>query len=117
MNRALVVGCAAYEDPDIAPLRYAHHDAARVADVLRTSCGVNESHLVVLHDDMSESHRPTRTNLLRYLTRMAASGPDDGILYFFSVVMGFSQQTPPSTSCRSTASATRSRRQRCGSTP
>jgi hypothetical protein len=50
--RGLIVGCAAYEDPDIAPLRYAHDDAARVAEVLRTSCGVNESHLVVLHDDM-----------------------------------------------------------------
>lgn len=89
MNRALVVGCAAYEDPDIAPLRYAHHDAARAAEVLRTSCGVDESHLIVLHDDMPDSRRPTRTNLVRYLTRMAASSPDEGILYFFFSGHGF----------------------------
>ncbi|MGQ0774140.1 MAG: caspase family protein [Pseudonocardiales bacterium] len=79
----------------IAPLRYAHHDAARVADVLRTSCGVDESQLVVLHDDMPHSHRPTRTNLLRYLTRMTASGPDEGILYFFFSGHGF--QAPDTT--------------------
>lgn len=89
MNRALVVGCAAYEDADIAPLRYAHHDAARVAEVLRTSCGVDESDLLVLHDDMPDSHRPTRTNLLRHLTRMAAGVRGEGILYFFFSGHGF----------------------------
>lgn len=89
MNRALVVGCAGYEDADIAPLRYAHHDAARVAGILRTSCGVDESALLVLHDDMPGSHRPTRTNLLRHLTRMAAGSGNGGILYFFFSGHGF----------------------------
>ncbi|EOD65592.1 Hsp70 family protein [Amycolatopsis vancoresmycina] len=89
MNRALVVGCAGYEDPDIAPLRHAQTDAARVADTLRTVCGVDDADLVLLHDNMPASHRPTRTNLLRHLTRMAADPRPDGILYFFFSGHGF----------------------------
>ncbi|MER6792876.1 Hsp70 family protein [Amycolatopsis mediterranei] len=84
-----MVGCAGYEDPDIAPLRHAQTDAARVADTLRTVCGVEDSELVVLHDNMPRTHQPTRTNVLRHLTRMAADPRDDGILYFFFSGHGF----------------------------
>ncbi len=89
MNRALVVGCAGYEDADIAPLRYAHRDAARVAEVMRAACGVEEANLIVMHNDMPDLHRPTRTNLLRQLTRMSKSQQDDGIIYFFFSGHGF----------------------------
>ncbi len=89
MNRALVVGCAGYDDPDIAPLRHSQTDAARMADVLRSVCGVADDDLVVLHDNMPPELLPTRTNLLRQLTRMAADPRDDGILYFFFSGHGF----------------------------
>ena len=88
MSLALVVGCSAYEDPDIAPLRFAHCDAKRMAEVLRQTCGVDETDLVVLHDDMPAAQRPTRTNVLRHLTRMSKS-QNDGILYFFFSGHGF----------------------------
>lgn len=89
MNRALIVGCADYEDADIAPLRYAHRDAARIAEVMGTACGVEESNLIVMHDDMPDPYRPTRTNLLRQLTQMSRIQQDDGIVYFFFSGHGF----------------------------
>ncbi|WP_082159525.1 Hsp70 family protein [Micromonospora sp. HK10] len=89
MNRALVVGCAAYEDPDIAPLRYAHRDAARVAEVLTSTCGVAADDLVLLHDGLTDPRmRPTRSNLLRHLVRLAGAA-DDGILFFYFSGHGF----------------------------
>lgn len=88
MSQALVVGCSAYEDPDIAPLRFAHRDAQRIAEVLRRTCGVDEADLVVLHDDLPPAQRPTRTTVLRHLTRMSKSR-NDGILYFFFSGHGF----------------------------
>ncbi|MCA2215450.1 Hsp70 family protein [Jidongwangia harbinensis] len=89
MNRALVVGCAAYEDPDIAPLRYADRDAARIAEVLRTVCGVEGDALTLLHDGLPDrrSH-PTRTNVLRHLSRLSTDG-GDGILFFYFSGHGF----------------------------
>lgn len=89
MPRALIVGCADYEDADIASLRYAHRDAARVAEVMRSACGVEESNLVVMHDDMPDPYRPTRTNLLRQLMRMPKGQQDAGIIYFFFSGHGF----------------------------
>ncbi|MFY1689131.1 Hsp70 family protein [Plantactinospora sp. WMMB782] len=92
MNRALVVGCSDYEDPDIAPLRYADRDAARVAEVLRETCGVDSDSLVVLHDGLPDRRmHPTRTNLLRHLTRLTHSG-GDGVLFFYFSGHGFQAQ-------------------------
>lgn len=96
MNRALVLGCAEYEDPDISSLRYAHRDADRVAEALRLSCGVDGDALTMLHDGLSDPHRkPTRTNILRQLTRLARTPDDAGILFFFFSGHGF--QAPDGT--------------------
>lgn len=89
MNRALVVGCAGYEDPDIAPLRYADRDAARVGALLQQVCGIPDEGLILLHDGLDDPRRrPTRTNLLRHLTQLSQTA-DDGILYFFFSGHGF----------------------------
>ncbi|MDI1463602.1 Hsp70 family protein [Catellatospora sp. KI3] len=83
MNTAIVVGCSSYEDPDIAPLRFAARDAQAVARVLRDSCDVPEQRLVLMHDDAADPWlRPTKSNILRQLVR-ARDLSADGILYFF----------------------------------
>src|SRR5262245_37772730 len=90
MNRAVVVGCSAYEDAGIAPLRYAHRDAIRVALLLQESCGVADADLVLLHDGLTDPQsRPTRSNLVRQLTRLGERGSSDGILFFFFSGHGF----------------------------
>jgi molecular chaperone DnaK (HSP70) len=90
MNRALVIGCSDYEDPDIAPLRYAHRDAERAAEVLRFACGVDEGSLVVLHDGSPAAQgKATRTNILRQLTRLTRTAGDADVLFFFFSGHGF----------------------------
>jgi molecular chaperone DnaK (HSP70) len=89
MNRALIIGCAAYEDADIAPLRYSHRDAARLAEVMRATCDVAEHDLVVMHDEMPDPYRPTRTNILRQLTAISKNPQEDGTTYFFFSGHGF----------------------------
>ncbi|HEX6684255.1 MAG TPA: Hsp70 family protein [Candidatus Limnocylindrales bacterium] len=91
MNSAIVVGCAGYEDPDIAPLRYAARDAANVAVALREACGVPPENLIVLHDDVLDPRlRPTRSNILRQVIRASADSTPDGVLFFFFSGHGFS---------------------------
>ncbi|MBV1850916.1 Hsp70 family protein [Catellatospora tritici] len=83
MNTAIVVGCSSYEDPDIAPLRFAARDAQAVARVLRDSCDVPAERLVLMHDEAADPWlRPTKSNILRQLVR-ARDLTADGILYFF----------------------------------
>ncbi|GHJ46870.1 molecular chaperone DnaK [Catellatospora sp. TT07R-123] len=83
MNTAIVVGCSSYEDPDIAPLRFAARDAQAVAQVLRDGCDVPEQRLVLMHDQAGDPWlRPTKSNILRQLVRARDLTPD-GILYFF----------------------------------
>ena len=90
MNRALVIGCAEYEDPDIAPLRFAHRDADQAAEVLRSACGVEGDALIMLHDGLPDPQRKaTRTNILRQLTRLARTAGDADILFFFFSGHGF----------------------------
>jgi molecular chaperone DnaK (HSP70)/uncharacterized caspase-like protein len=93
VNRALLVGCARYEDDDIAKLQYADHDARKIGDVLRIVCGVPDSGLTVLHDGAPQPGlRPTRTNILRQLSRLRAE-PGGGILFFFFSGHGFQSPT------------------------
>jgi len=90
MNRGLVIGCSEYEDPDIAPLRYAHRDASQVAQALRLACDVEGDALVMLHDRMPDPKRKaTRTNILRQLTQLARTAGDADILFFFFSGHGF----------------------------
>ncbi|WP_067886010.1 Hsp70 family protein [Actinomadura chibensis] len=90
MNGAIVVGCAGYEDPDLAPLRYAHRDARRLAEALVASCDVTPDTLVAFHDDAPDPRRrPTRTNVLRALTDRSWLDRVDGVLFFFFSGHGF----------------------------
>lgn len=64
MNVAIVVGCSAYEDPDIAPLRYADQDAVRFSNVLKETCGLNDQELTLLSDETADSRlKPTRVSI------------------------------------------------------
>ncbi len=94
VNAAIVVGCSRYEDDDIAPLRYAARDATNVAAALRATCGVPEQNLVLLHDDAAAPHlRPTRSNILRQVLRLAADLDNAGILFFFFSGHGFQSRS------------------------
>jgi molecular chaperone DnaK len=95
-NRAFVVGCARYEDPDIADLRYADADARRFAEVLRSVCGFAEDEVVLLHDGQQDPRlQPTRANLLREVSRSSRVPhvADEGLTVFFYSGHGFRSAT------------------------
>jgi molecular chaperone DnaK (HSP70)/uncharacterized caspase-like protein len=86
VNAAVIVGCSAYDDPDIADLRYAHADAAQAAFMIETVAGVSSANILTLRDQSQQSSLPTRTNLLRGLTTLGRSlgKPPDTLYFFFS---------------------------------
>ncbi len=89
MNGAIVIGCSAYEDSNLSPLRFAHRDAQRIAAILLETCGVTEETLFTLCDDGPPSRRPTRTNVLRAITDSDRLNGVDGVLFFFFSGHGF----------------------------
>ncbi|GAA1557531.1 Hsp70 family protein [Kribbella sancticallisti] len=87
MNLAVVVGCATYEHP-IPSLRFASADARRMADTLRTTCGLQDDEILLLSEDAEDLRsRPTFTNVLRTLSRARQYGRTanlDTLFFFFS---------------------------------
>ena len=87
MNMAIIVGCATYEHP-IPALRYASNDARRMADTLRTTCGLTSDEILVLREDVEDPRsRPTFTNVLRTLSKARQHGRPtnlDTLFFFFS---------------------------------
>jgi molecular chaperone DnaK (HSP70) len=85
MSKAIVVGCSAYEDSNIAPLQFAHADATLIATALKETCGLRDSDVVLLADGASDPRSwPTRTNILRHLASADASRPGELVFFFFS---------------------------------
>lgn len=89
-NGAVVIGCSAYEDPDVSALRYAHRDAGRVAAVLSQACGVSDEMMLLFSDDATEPRlRPTFTNIVGQVSRWDRLPVIDGILFCFFSGHGF----------------------------
>jgi actin-like ATPase involved in cell morphogenesis len=84
-RRALVIGCGNFEDPDIAPLRYAHLDAILIAERLLEVGAVKQDSVTTLTTDAAHGAlSPTKSNILRALSQPAGAEPLDLFLLFFS---------------------------------
>jgi hypothetical protein len=77
---ALVVGVDKYADPQISPLRGAANDARMLADTLVRYAGFPSDQVILLATDQPDERQPTRVNLLRRLSNLAAAVPKDGLL-------------------------------------
>lgn len=77
---ALVVGIDKYADPQISTLRGAANDARTLADALVRYAGFPQDQVIVLASDQPAERQPTRVNLLRRLSNLAAAVPKDGLL-------------------------------------
>ena len=77
---ALVVGIDKYADPQISTLRGAANDARTLGDALVRYAGFPQDQVIVLASDQPAERQPTRVNLLRRLSNLAAAVPKDGLL-------------------------------------
>jgi hypothetical protein len=77
---ALVVGVDKYNDPQISPLHGAANDARILADALVRYSGFPQDQVILLATDQPAERQPTRVNLLRRLSNLAAAVPKDGLL-------------------------------------
>ena len=77
---ALVVGVDKYADPQVSPLRGAANDARILAETLVRYAGFPSDQVILLSTDQPAERQPTRVNLLRRLSNLAAAVPKDGLL-------------------------------------
>jgi hypothetical protein len=77
---ALVVGVDKYADPQVSPLRGAANDARILAETLVRYAGFPSDQVILLATDQPSERQPTRVNLLRRLSNLAAAVPKDGLL-------------------------------------
>lgn len=70
MNVVFAIGCKRYSDPDVAQLKYADQDARRFVETVLHTQDPNNIEQYLLYDGHEvESFRPTRSNILRFLSR------------------------------------------------
>lgn len=79
---ALVIGVDRYSDAQVAPLGGASNDARVLADALTRYAGFPADQVVLLASDQPAERQPTRGNILRRLSNLAAVVPKDGLLLF-----------------------------------
>jgi hypothetical protein len=77
---ALVIGVDQYDDGNISPLRGAANDARTLARVLVENAGFPGDQVILLATDQPRERRPTRINILAYLSNLASMIPKDGLL-------------------------------------
>ncbi len=79
---ALIIGVDQYNDPQVAGLAAASNDARLLADALVRYAGFPADQVVLLTSNRSTDWQPTRGNILRKLSNLAAAVPKDGLLLF-----------------------------------
>lgn len=84
MRRALIVGCSAYDDSNIADLSFAHLDAMRFRATMHDHCGLAESDITVLADYEDADRRPTRDEVVHVLASLVEEPQVDIVHFFFS---------------------------------
>ncbi|HEX8069562.1 MAG TPA: caspase family protein [Pyrinomonadaceae bacterium] len=77
---ALVIGVDQYRDAQIGRLNGAANDARTLADALVRYAGFPADQVILLATDQPEERQPTRVNILRRLSNLAAVVPKDGLL-------------------------------------
>ncbi len=79
---ALVIGIDQYADSQMSPLSGATNDAQMLARALVQYAGFPPDQVVLLASNQPAERRPTRGNILRRLSNLAAVVPKDGLLLF-----------------------------------
>jgi len=79
---ALIIGVDKYDDDNISPLYGATNDANALANALKDHAGFPENQIIVLTSDQDKSRRPTRLNILKYLSNLKNLVPKGGLLLF-----------------------------------
>ena len=79
---ALVIGIDQYSDSQMMTLGGATNDARMLADALVRYAGFPPDQVVLLASDQPAERKPTRGNILRRLSNLAAVVPKDGLLLF-----------------------------------
>src|SRR6266540_2520028 len=77
---AVVIGVDQYADTQITTLGGASNDAKTLANALVQYAGFPSEQVTVLASDQPAERQPTRGNILRRLSNMAAVVPPDGLL-------------------------------------
>jgi ketosteroid isomerase-like protein len=77
---ALVIGVDQYKDGQISALKGSANDARNLADALVRYAGFPSDQVILLATDQPEERQPTRVNVLRRLSNLAAVVPKDGLL-------------------------------------
>lgn len=89
MRAAIVVGCSAYDDEQIANLKYAHRDAELLSEALELRCGVATENLYLIAGrDRPGGRHPTRSELIRVLSKGPAVAARQSIETLFLVFSG-----------------------------
>jgi hypothetical protein len=79
---ALVIGVDQYDDPQVVGLGGAANDARLLAMSLVHYAGFPSDQVIVLASGEPPDRQPTRGNILRRLSNLAAAVPKDGLLLF-----------------------------------
>ena len=77
---ALVIGVDNYKDGQIGSLKGAGNDAKALAAALVRYAGFPSDQVILLATNQPEERQPTRVNILRRLSNLAAVVPKDGLL-------------------------------------
>lgn len=77
---AVVIGVDKYADTQITTLGGSSNDAKTLADALIKYAGFPTDQVFLLASDQPAERQPTRGNILRRLSNLAASVPSDGLL-------------------------------------
>lgn len=92
MKIAFIIGCNKYDDPDITNLEYADKDACLVYKEMASNCGLSNEEMVLLSSSReNNNYHPTRSNIVRELSKCANISADlpINLLYFFFSGHGF----------------------------
>lgn len=77
---ALIIGVDQYADTQITTLGGASNDAKALANAIIQYAGFPDEQVTVLASDQPAERQPTRGNILRRLSNMAAVVPPDGLI-------------------------------------
>ena len=79
---ALIIGIDQYTDSQVVGLSGAANDARLLADALVKNAGFPREQVILLASNQPAERQPTRGNILRRLSNLAAAVPKDGLLLF-----------------------------------
>jgi tetratricopeptide (TPR) repeat protein len=78
---ALVIGIDKYDNQEIIKLDGAVNDARTLAAALQVYANFPGEQVTILSPDQSADYKPTRQNIIKWITRLSKSAGKDGLLF------------------------------------